>query len=93
MKRSEVLAAADRLVHGDRNRDYGDPTQNHDNIGMIWGAILNLGEPIPAPVVAAMMAGVKLARIGHTPLHEDSWVDLAGYAAVGGEAAEKYVGR
>jgi hypothetical protein len=32
-----------------------------------------------------MMAGVKLARLSATPDHQDSWVDLAGYAATGSE--------
>ena len=33
--------------------------------------------------VAAMSAMIKLARLAETPDHEDSWVDLAGYAACG----------
>ena len=86
MKRQEVLEAAKALVYGDRNRDYGDPVQNHTNIGRVWGGILGT-EPVPPALVAAMLAGVKLARLGYTLDHEDSWVDLAGYAAIGAECA------
>jgi hypothetical protein len=31
------------------------------------------------------MIAVKLARLKTSPDHIDSWVDLAGYAAIGGE--------
>lgn len=87
MERKYVLDAAHDLIYGERNEQYGDPVENHTNIGLIWGGILGT-DPIPAAVVAAMMAGVKLARIGYTPNHEDSWIDLAAYAAIGGEASE-----
>ncbi len=33
--------------------------------------------------VAVMGALIKVARLAETPDHEDSWVDLAGYAACG----------
>ena len=39
--------------------------------------------------VAVMMALLKIARISENPQHMDSWVDLAGYAACGGEIAWK----
>ena len=31
------------------------------------------------------MIGVKLARLAETLDHDDSWVDIIGYAALGGE--------
>ena len=37
--------------------------------------------------VAAMMSMLKLARIAKSPEKADSWIDLAGYAACGGECA------
>lgn len=42
-----------------------------------------LGEPD----VAAMMVLLKIERIKANPNHRDSWVDIAGYAACGGEKA------
>ena len=41
--------------------------------------------------VAVMMALLKVARLSNSPNHMDSWVDLAGYAACGGEIAGKEV--
>ena len=34
------------------------------------------------------MAAVKLARLVETPDHQDSWIDLAGYAAIGSECID-----
>jgi len=38
--------------------------------------------------VALMMALLKIARLKGNPIHGDSWVDLAGYAACGAESSE-----
>jgi len=34
------------------------------------------------------MAAIKLARLVETPDHQDSWIDLAGYAAIGSECID-----
>ena len=39
--------------------------------------------------MALMMASVKIARLCNTIDHEDSWVDLVAYGALGGEMSEK----
>lgn len=39
--------------------------------------------------VALLMALLKAARAAQNPAHQDSWVDLAGHAACGGEIACK----
>ena len=83
MKRQEVLAKALELVTGEREADYGTPEENFTRIADMWTAYL--GKDVSPPDVAAMMALVKVARLANTPYHEDSWVDLAGYAACGGE--------
>ena len=46
------------------------------------------GEKILPSDVAIIMALVKIARLAASPGHEDSWIDLAGYAALGAEIAE-----
>jgi hypothetical protein len=38
-----------------------------------------------------MMALMKIARLATNPAHEDSWVDLAGYAACGASVAKDLV--
>ena len=58
-------------------------------------AIAEPAEKVVLPVdiepedVAIMMGMLKIARLASNPQHMDSWVDLAGYAACGGEIAGK----
>jgi hypothetical protein len=40
---------------------------------------------VTAEQVAACMIGVKLARLAEDITKDDSWVDIIGYAALGGE--------
>ena len=54
-------------------------------IAKIWSSILRV--EIKSWEVALMMAGLKIARAAYNPDHEDNWIDLAGYAACGGEIA------
>lgn len=99
MKREEVLAAAVKCVNGDRQEDYGTPERSFDTIAALWNAYLG-GKPlsdntVDAKDVACMLALLKIARIATGHGKNDNWVDLAGYAACGGEiqaimdAAEK----
>jgi hypothetical protein len=85
MKRGEILDEANRLTHGDRDKNYGTPYINHKRIAEIWTVILGI-EVTPSQV-ALCMAGVKIARLVETPNHLDSFVDLAAYAAISGEIA------
>ena len=82
MNRYELLDAAKDTV-ADRGEDYGSIWENHERIAVIWTALI--GIQIEPEQVAMMMAGVKLARLASSPDHQDSWVDLAGYAATGSE--------
>ena len=86
MNRFELLTAA-RDVMTDRGAVYGSVRDNHERIAVMWTVLL--GVSISAPQVAMMMAALKLARLAATPDHQDSWVDLAGYAATGSECAER----
>ena len=85
MNRYELLDAAKATV-ADRGEDYGSIWENHERIAVIWTALI--GIQIEPEHVAMMMAGVKLARLAATPGHQDSWVDLAGYAATGSECLD-----
>lgn len=98
MTRSEILDAARVCVCGQREQDYGKPEDNFNTIGLLWSVYLNAAHPeytqkfpyngINAKDVAAMMALLKVARIA-TGSSEDSFVDLAGYAACAGEIASR----
>jgi len=91
MKREEVLDEAMRIVSGDRENTYGGPEDSFNRIAALWNAYLQERGGHLAPLspvdVAIMMALLKIARLSAAPTHKDSWVDLAGYAACGGEIA------
>lgn len=84
MKREDILDEAKRLITGDRAQTYGDAEDTHARIGAVWGGILGVDE-IEPEIVAIMLAGMKLVRAAKQPSHYDSFVDIAGYAAIGGE--------
>ena len=83
MNRTEILEAAQRCVCGDREQDYGSPESNFTRIAALWS--IYLGEEIYPRDVAAMLALLKIARIASGHAKADNWIDLAGYAACGGE--------
>lgn len=87
--RKRVLSEAEKCVCGHREQDYGTPEDSFEMIGKLWTVYLDYATKIDAHDVAAMMALLKIARISENPQHMDSWVDLAGYAACGGEIAGK----
>lgn len=83
MKRSEILDEAKACVVGAREQDYGSPESNFGRIAEFWTTYL--GYPVAAKDVAAMLALLKISRIASGHAKADNWVDLAGYAACGGE--------
>ena len=83
MTRTDILNAANACVCGDREQDYGRVEENFGRIAEFWSVYMGIEI---APVdVAAMMALMKIARIASGHAKADNWVDLAGYAACGGE--------
>lgn len=87
MTRESLLNRAIECVCGEREQDYGTPEDNFSRIAKYWST--HLGMEITAEDVAVMMALLKIARIGTGTATDDSWVDLAGYAACGGEIASR----
>ena len=88
MTREEILAQAKTCVCGDREQDYGSPEDNFKTIANLWTEYLSVSRIdaiIDAVDVAAMLALLKIARIASGHAKADNWVDLAGYAACGGE--------
>tara|TARA_R110000822_G_scaffold65505_2_gene160286 strand:- start:780 stop:1043 length:264 start_codon:yes stop_codon:yes gene_type:complete len=83
MTREGILTAALNCVNGQRDETYGSPEDNFNTVAAMWEAYL--GMELRAKDVAAMMALVKIARISTGKSTDDNWVDLAGYAACGGE--------
>jgi hypothetical protein len=86
MNRKEVLDRAAECVLQDRNTQYGAPEDTFTEIAGLWS--IYLGCSLKPHDVALMMALLKIARLKGNPIHGDSWVDLAGYAACGAESSE-----
>jgi len=82
-KRHEILLKADQCVNGQREQDYGSPEDNFKIIADMWS--IYKGCDFTPVDVAMMMALLKIARIKSGGGTGDSFVDLAGYAACGGE--------
>ena len=82
MKRDEILQTAQALINGERASEYGDAKQNFQDIADLWSVFL--GRPTTRQEVAVCMVLVKSARLMKSN-KEDSWVDICGYAALGGE--------
>lgn len=85
MTRPEILQKAEACVCGHREQEYGSPENNFQTIADLWRAYK--GVDFTSVDVAMMMALLKIARIQSGTATEDSFVDLAGYAACGGEIA------
>ena len=67
-------------VQRERQATYGDPGEAMAAIAARWS--LTLGHPVtPAQVVLCMM-DLKLTRLARDPGHQDSILDLVGYAAI-----------
>lgn len=88
--RREVCEEAANLIDGVRNVTYGTPTQNFTNIAEMWTTRLRhkLGADtvITAADVADLMMLLKIAR-NIADVKRDNFVDIAGYAGCGWEAA------
>ncbi len=95
MKRADILTKANELIGGDRAQDYGSVKDNFERTGQMWNLYLsgrgiydnNSTEQIEAADVAILNILQKISRLANSPDHLDSWMDIAGYAALGGEIA------
>lgn len=92
--RAAALDEAKQLVTGDRNNQYGPPTQDFQRTASLLNALGyarvdaegNVQDIKPSDV-AIIIAQVKVSRLMHSRGKRDSWVDLAGYAGCGYECA------
>ena len=81
MTRKELLEQAANIVTGHRESDYGSPENSFAAIAELWSYWL--GVDVTAYDVGMMMILLKVARIREAQGRptDDSFVDLAGYAA------------
>ena len=90
MKALEALERAISLVTGRRAQDYGDAEASFQRIADGWNIIVQSADGDLTPAhVALMMDWVKSARLVENIDHEDSWVDKAGYSALGSEHIDR----
>lgn len=79
-----IFRKAEEIIHGDRERTYGDPGINLRRIASFWNAYLsnktidNDEFVIDEDDVAMMMVLLKIARQQHE-YKEDNLIDAAGY--------------
>ena len=95
--REDFLREAESLINGPRAKDYGPARKNHQRIADMWSIILEkklaqahpgMGQikcTIDPEEVVACMIALKLARLAEDMTKDDSWTDIIGYAALGGE--------
>lgn len=95
MLRKELLSKAIEITEGARQEHYGSPEDNFKRIAEYWQTYLNQTQLEGHSVklfshdVAIMMVLMKVARLAADFLHDDSWLDIAGYAACGSQCAEQ----
>lgn len=80
-----ILQEAQRLIHGDRNKSYGHPLDNHSTTAEMVTAFLRrkyaLGTELTLDAEDVCMFNIlqKCARQGNAP-KRDNLVDICGYA-------------
>ena len=89
MNREQTLKKANECVNGQRQQDYGNPEDNFQCIADLWTTYMGGQAVFTSMDVAMMMALLKVARIASGTGTDDSFVDLAGYAACAAELASK----
>lgn len=63
-----------------RGKDYGTPYARYASLARLWSTLL--GVHVTAEQVVRCLIALKLDRLSETPDHEDSILDIAGYAWV-----------
>lgn len=83
--RAQLLDTARDLTCGERNKDYGDPVTNMNDIAKLFNT--RTGHHISGREVAIMMQCVKQARRATSPTHKDSYIDDMAYIGIEYECA------
>ena len=67
-------------VVADRSAAYGTPSKSMELLAKRWS--ITLGHPVTPAQAVLCLIDLKLTRLAHDPRHQDSILDIAGYAAV-----------
>lgn len=85
--RDRILDSAKSIINGEREGTYGKAEDSFRTIADLWGGYLGMN--ISSTDVANLMILMKVARNCTGVYKEDNWIDICGYAALGGEIQEK----
>ena len=77
---SAALLDKAAAVLEERGQAYGAADAAFAAIAARWS--ITLGHPVSATDVVLCMIDLKLVRLAHDPAHEDSLIDVIGYAAL-----------
>ena len=83
INRDGILNRAKSIINGERQGTFGDAEDSFQTIADMWSAYLNT--EILSEDVAIMMILMKVARNSSGVYKDDNWIDICGYAALGGE--------
>lgn len=79
MTSEEILQQAADII-AERGVAYGDVATSMSAIAERWS--ITLGRAVTPAQVVLCMVDLKLTRLAHDPTHQDSIVDVIGYAAL-----------
>lgn len=85
MDKNDILDKAKTIINGERQGTYGNAEDNFASIAAFWSTYLNT--PIDSTDVANMMILMKVARNSSGVYKDDNYIDICGYAALGGGIA------
>lgn len=87
MTKNDILDKARSIINGERAETYGEAEYSFVVIAKMWSSYL--GRTISPCDVANMMILMKVARNSSGVYKDDNWIDICGYAALGGEIQNK----
>ena len=87
MEASKILTEAADLVSGHRRQAYGDAYTHLAYVARMWSTFLEV--EITAKDVCHLLLLLKMTRQETGEYHRDNYVDMAGYAGLAGEVAER----
>ena len=76
----EAMLRHAATVVAERSRTYGAPAGSMELLAKRWS--ITLGRTVTPAQAVMCLIDLKLTRLAHDPHHQDSILDIAGYAAV-----------
>jgi len=70
-----------RTVLLERVQEYGPPENSFRVLKSLWSGVL--GQEVSASRTVLLLSLLKVSRLAWDEDQPDSWIDLAGYAAIG----------